>query len=236
MPPSIPHYIQASGMLDQPIRYKWNDKNPMSICGHGESKFSREVGKISRRGLAALAAGFAEWVAWRLKDHCDNRVLFEKIDAMWAAVIDWHYMHLPDVPERTLSSKDWQGPECGPVYVAFDLLDEVFDSVSRGMASSPYVGCLAQLVVHIAGKPKPFKDWYDQVLKRFVKLYPATKKDMVGPPVPREALDPSFDFKPSMAPEVLAKFLSSLDPKKNPFLRSPAEMREEGFEGTPYRL
>jgi hypothetical protein len=109
MPPSIPHYIQASGMLDQPIRYQWNDKNPMSICGHGESKFSREVGKISRRGLAALAAGFAEWVAWRLKDHCDNRVLFEKIDAMWAAVIDWHYMHLPDVPERTLSSRIGRG-------------------------------------------------------------------------------------------------------------------------------
>jgi hypothetical protein len=232
----IPGYIENARIIDQSPRYKWNDVDPMSICGHGESKFSREVGKISRRGLAALSAGFAEWVAWRLKNYCDDRVLFLKIEAMWLAVVDWRYMHLPDAPERKVFKKDWQGADRGPVYVAFKLLDEVFDSVSREQASSPYVGCLAQLVLHIIGKPKPFSDWYRLIVARFAKLYPATRKDMVGPPVPREALDPELDFKAAMTNELLAEFLGSLDYKNNRFLRSPKEMIEEGFEGTPYRL
>jgi hypothetical protein len=120
--------------------------------------------------------------------------------------------------------------------VAFKLLDEVYDSASRAQASSPYVGCLAKLVIHVLGKPKPFKDWCELTLRRLVKLSPAKKQDMAGPPVPREALDPEFDFEEEMTNELLAKFLQTLDYKQNPFLRSPEQMMQKGFEGIPYTL
>ncbi len=54
--------------------------------------------------------------------------------------------------------------------------------------------------------------------------------------MPREALDPDFDFKPEMAPALFGAFLKRLDYKANPFLRTPEEMRKLFFEGVPYEL
>ena len=57
-----------------------------------------------------------------------------------------------------------------------------------------------------------------------------------GLPVPRELLDPKMTVKPQTVGKLLERYLKGLDYKKNPCLRSPAEMRKAGFKGKPYTL
>jgi len=64
----------------------------------------------------------------------------------------------------------------------------------------------------------------------------AAGEERRGPFVAREALDPDFDYKPEVARKLMADFLRGVDYTKNPYLRSPKDMLEDGFEGTPYTL
>jgi hypothetical protein len=54
--------------------------------------------------------------------------------------------------------------------------------------------------------------------------------------VPREAFDPDANYQPEQRRELLSKFLSGLEPTKNPYLRCPEEMKAMGFAGTPYQV
>jgi hypothetical protein len=93
---------------------------------------------------------------------------------------------------------------------------------------------LAQLAIHIIAKSKPLKDWYESILKRFTSLYLATDDDLVGPPVPMEALNPDIKFDIGMTDDLLARFVKNLDYHQNPYLRTPKQMVESGFKGNPY--
>lgn len=85
------------------------------------------------------------------------------------------------------------------------------------------------------------KDWTAAILERIRTHWPMDPKildenERQGPPVPRAAFDPSVPYDPTMDEKLLREFLASLDPKENPYLRSPAEMKKAGFPGTPYQL
>ena len=54
--------------------------------------------------------------------------------------------------------------------------------------------------------------------------------------MPIEVFDPEFVWHPELAAELIDRFLGTLAPQRNPFLRTPAEMLDDGFRGTPYRL
>src|SRR5262249_50139405 len=118
------------------------------------------------------------------------------------------------------------------------LLYEVFWGVrnrSRGCTrEASYVAVLAR---HVLPATKPFDAWLKPILSRLAALYPGIGvPDSLGTPVPREALDPAFDFRPEQTTDLLRAFLARLDPAQNPFLRTPAEMAQAGFKGTPYKL
>jgi hypothetical protein len=131
---------------------------------------------------------------------------------------------------------DLGDPLCGPVYLALSLLDDVYHQASRAQAASPPAGCLGKLAQHILSKPKPFKDWTQAILDRLAKKFPAKRTDRDGRPIPREALDPDCKVDPKKADELLAAYLKQLDYQSNPFLRSPEEMIQGGFQGVPYTL
>lgn len=57
-----------------------------------------------------------------------------------------------------------------------------------------------------------------------------------GNALPPEVLDPGIDIDPARCWPLVERFLSQLDWTRNPFLRSPQEMRKIGFTGTPYTL
>lgn len=232
---TMPGYIKESGVVGAPVSYDWNDAFPESHFPEDE-RLGHRIAKTRRRGVVALSSGFAEWIAWRFRPLVDTAVLLSEIEAVWAGIVDWRYVRplatSPNAPARDA----WQGPERGPVRAAFRLLSQVVTFVKKSSYPADASSALSNLASYVMPDPKPFKEWRRFAVQRLAELYPTDMKDMLGPAIPREVLDPGIDYKPGMANALLASYLQSLDYEKNPFLRSPEEMMAEGFQGTPYIL
>jgi hypothetical protein len=183
----------------------------------------------------ALSAGSAEWVAARWPRLAEPALLPE-IEAMWAGIIDWRYMYPPVSSSIMPKGEDCQGPERGPICDAFLTLSNVIGRAQRSASTLAHCATLSQLAIHVLPDASGFKEWRRAVIERVTALYPRQKEDPIGPPIPREALDPNQQYQPEMAQELLARFLRGLDYRKNPLLRSPEDLRQQGFKGTPYAL
>jgi len=230
----MPKYIERSGVTGAEAQHKWDDDDP-GIFFLEDERLANRIAKASHRGVIALSAGFAEWIAWRSGKHCPEPVLLQEVEAVWAGIIDWRYVHPLGPAKAAPERKDWKGAGRGPVRSAFFLLSQIIALVKRGSYPAGASSALSKLALHIMPNPKPYKAWRQFAIERLASQYPFDPKEMQGPPVPREALDPDFDYKPEMARELLAKFLQGLNYMANPFLRSPEEMKSDGFEGIPYK-
>lgn len=226
----IPGYIQRANPAAAPIAYGWDDADPEFAYLAADERMEHRVAKTSFRGVMALAAGFAEWVAWRHADACHDLLLVHQIEAVWAAIVDFRYLAASKLPPQ----HDWHGPIRGSLWQAADLLRAVIRLTRSGQFAFPETVNVSQLALYVLPDPKPFKDWRRFVITRLAQLYPANLSAPLGVPVPREALDPDLKFDPAHADAFIDTFLRGLDPQKNPFLAAPADMVAAGFSGTPY--
>jgi hypothetical protein len=232
---TIPNYIEQANILESPVKHAWNDEDPQ-LFYLGDARLEHRIDKICQQGVVALSAGFAEWIAWRLSKYCNDPVLFYEIEAIWAGIIDWRYIRPLGNSRMAPDRKHWKGAERGPVYAAFYLLVGIVSRTKKGVCPLSESSFLSQLALHVIPDPKPYKNWRRFVIGRLTDMYPCDKDDELVASIPREALDPDFNYKPNMSNELLSAYLQSLNYEKNPFLRSPEEMMHEGFEGTPYVL
>lgn len=231
----IPKYIQQSGVVGATIRHKWDDEDPDRFYPEDE-RLESKMARVCDRGLVALSASTAEWLAWRLDGGNDNLILLQEIEAVRAGIIDWKYLR-----PLTQSAKapDWdrsQGPKLGPLCAAFYLLSAIVNVVKDGEPATPEAGSLSNLALHVMPNKEAFKAWRRSVITMLSNMYPEVEGVELGPPIPPEALDPDFNYQPNMAKELLSKYLSELDCKQNPFLASPEQMIGNGFKGKPYSL
>jgi hypothetical protein len=74
---------------------------------------------------------------------------------------------------------------------------------------------------HFYQAPDPLVDLYGQ----------AASKMIVAPQI----FDPVLNFDIGQAPQLADDFLRNVDYRSNPLLMSPQQMKQEGFEGVPYR-
>lgn len=232
----IPHYIGRLGIADTPILHKWDDQKPREHYLGNDAKLMHQFEKIATRGQIALSAGMAEWIAWRLGKHSRDETLFQVIQAVWASGVDWRYVGNLKTHRQKMKWEDWTGPVRGPLCATYHILQTICFDAPRGMAIEPWMVPLSNLAIYLLVDSKAFKAWRRSVLERLAKDHPPTKKSPDGVPVPREAIDPEFPYKPEMAGELVAKFLATLDFKANPYLQTPEEMKNAGFSGTPYKL
>jgi hypothetical protein len=229
---SIPEYIKAAGVDASPIRYEWKSSTRDDLLVDHPRLTDRMTG-ISYRGMLAFSLGSAEWVIWRLRPQLPDKIPFQVIEAAWAATIDWTYLKSLDVPDW---AEDLPATIGGPLELTFWLLQRAFVQARRSEPFWQSSASLSELALHVVDKPETFKEWRRFVIDRLTRLHPKSKENRLGTPVPREALDPGFDYDPAAAPELLARFLRTLDYTQNPYLSSPEEMIAEGFKGTPYSL
>lgn len=231
---TIPTYIDRAKVVGSPIRHAWSDADARSKF-MGDERLANRIRKICPRGVAALTAGFAEWVAWRLSKEVRDAVLLNYVEAYWAGIVDWRYMRLrKTVPKAPHLLKEWTGPVRGPVIKTCNDLDTVKAGVEQSMGAAVNATILSQLTLYVMPSKEPFMEWRRFAIDRLAKSYPVKKEGEIGPPIPREVLDPDVDYKPEMAKELIAAYLKRLDAKKNPFLKAPDEMKAEGFTGVPY--
>jgi hypothetical protein len=229
---SIPKYIEEAGVIGAPLTYKWEDDNHRNYWAPGVPALEYKIGKCAGRAVVTLSAGIAEWVAWRLSEFLEDNTLFDCIEAVYASVIDWRYFNPPSQPIK------WgKGPVRGPADVTRYLLVKAVDEASGDEDVAERAVALAKLVEHVLpDSVKSFRKWRNEAIARLRKIEPLDLDEPDGNPVPREVLDPNFEFKPEESAKLLAKFLKSLDYRKNAYLSSPEKMLKAGFKGTPYQL
>ncbi|MBZ4418139.1 hypothetical protein [Myxococcus sp. RHSTA-1-4] len=228
----VPAYLERSGVQDRNLRFSWDDNRYERAYTPLDKAARARLERLSQRAILAFAIACAEWLFHRFRPVSIPAFLDDYIEAAWAAVVDARYANYYLEPR----GDEWQGPDRKPLAVALMLLVDTIVRVEND--DHPDIGALslANLAAHVMTDPKPFQEWRERVMSRLERLYPLNPRDTRGEPVPREALDPDFDLQPEMAPVLVGSFLGRLDPKANPFLRTPEEMRNLFFEGVPYKL
>ncbi|MCL1917077.1 MAG: hypothetical protein FWG14_01990 [Peptococcaceae bacterium] len=109
---------------------------------------------------------------------------------------------------------------------------------------APIVG-IALLAEYITPKKEVFREWFTNVLRKASEAYPCSfdydKIDTKGkyddtndPPVFRDFFFGSEPYDEETARQNSRNFMQSVKGSNNPYLRSPEEMIELGFKGTPY--
>lgn len=228
-----PSYIQAADIVDQPIQHEWVEADEEMLI-IGNSRLEQRICSISNRGILALSLGSLEWVVWRLSRYLPDSVPFQIVEAAWASIIDWRYLKWQEPPVDEWEDLPWSVGE--PLTCAFNFLQEMLFEVEDEDGEPSNSSCLAELPLLLLNDPEPYKVWRRFVINRLSKTHPADPVNLLGAPVPREALDPACNYKLEGAHQLLAAYLQKLDPAENPYLCSPEEMIESGFENTPYSL
>lgn len=225
----IPKYIQDAAIQDALIRYTWDDWNVQSIYKVENDEFHKRMLGLSHRANFAFAVACGEWSAHRFDLVSDDQTPHQQLEAFWAGIIDPGYVIWSEHPDEY-----WPGPIRGALQLAIIFTLEAMDAAFGYKDPAQSAANAWHLAKHIMTDDKPFMHWKEHVVDRLELLYPLDETDPLGDVVPREAMDPDFDFRPEMTEKLVQAYLDRLTPGLNPVLRTPEQMIESGFKGTPY--
>jgi len=221
MAATIPSYIPAGRYGAAPIRHAWSDYDPFDVLGTIEDPVMDTLSRVSGRARVAFAIAAAEWVIARFGPaNPDPRPLLY-LEAQWARMIDLALGRLDEFPRER-----WEGRVRGPIGLARDTVTNCQYALVESGEGVFEAGLVALIARHVLPEQGPFSSWQAAALDRLeahypTGLYPVTRQDVWGPPVPRGILDPAIDLAAN-PPSALAKgFVAGLDFGANPFLNPP---------------
>jgi len=225
----IPEYISDARLQTVEIHYLWDEWNLENTVGTFDEDVYQQLKAMSLRAAFAVLLGAAEWVLYRLDPLLEDDTLpSQAIEAGWAQVVDPRYA----VPWNPF--EDWQGPIQGPVRRTCMLMADAADYLGQRVEVARPAAKVLKVAAHILPTTRSYKSWEGSALRRLRDLFPWTDRDPLGDPVPRQALDPNFDFQSHQLQEIVQTYLSQLDFNEHAFLSTPDQMLSWGFEGTPY--
>jgi hypothetical protein len=252
-----PNYIATSRIAEVALDLAWKGKDNHIGPIEG-TEMHAAFGRLTFFAAHAVALGAYEWAAYRLANYAENAVDLELIEAARAWQVDAKYLK-----EDPLEIGDMVERLGSPANEALSKLGEMTARTLRGAwRRTPHPGPsqfahIAYLTRHTMPKKQrqPFDDWLTLALQRAAALAPRPASPMpsyqdcnedrdtyaeaarpyLGVPLPPSALDPAASYSDAQRAALLDAFLERLDPARNRFLASAQEMREAGFEGTPYR-
>ncbi|WP_139357228.1 hypothetical protein [Leptospira alexanderi] len=248
----IPSYIQRSKILESSTSIVWKGSGMHFGPSEGTKPHS-VVDRLTVCGVTALGAAIQEWVLWRLHNKINIELYLYHIDAVQAWMIDYRYKDdeklKGSIPEdtkinsalgdavwmmRLISSDEyWEIPEPSYSAVSLKSIAKQLIQPEGKTAFTKWLSWAHDRILELAPTPKRFLKDPDEFESE--EEYHKAGRPYFGEPIPLEALNPDFDYKPQMRKKLLSDFLSRLDYKKNPFLRSPEMMKKLGFKGTPYQ-
>jgi hypothetical protein len=233
----VPAYVIQSGAADAPLKHGWNNDDWPTFYTERD-RLQPMLAKTTTAGAVAVALGCLEWVTWRMSPHAETAIVMQAIEAMWAGLIDRRYTRSLYSSPLALLRQDWLGPSRAPVYEVYWQMVAIQSPLQMNQPTSPEASCAIRLGRFVMPTKDPFETWWRTVLQRLVETHPSSEEgpNDIGLPIPRIALDPTITYTPQDDHQHLTAFLATLDPSSNPFLASPEEMIEAGFDGTPYQL
>jgi hypothetical protein len=236
-PSYIPQHISA-----REIRHEWNEWEARKYYAAVDEAVLEKLSKSTGRAIRGLTIASAEWIAFRFENLYDHplriQYLLDVFEAAWAANIDLAYCQYFET-----NDDDWRGAILGPSNLAVSIvMDSLFcaDEISNPAESPMW---MANLVQHVIDDKFLFRQWFDDCIERINKYYlkqesversPVVSNETAETPIARAFFDPLHAFRPDTMASLANAYLSTIDYQSNPFLRSPEELQELGFEGTPY--
>jgi hypothetical protein len=230
---ATPHYIQAANLQDKNVRYPWDDWNEEQALEPIDDEFLARLKNISQRAIIAFTAATAEWIVHRFAGLADLSLPIQFLEAAWAMIIELRYCGAT-WEGYTKESEGWAGPVRRPIAIGMNKVHYTFEAITEYDDPETSGASLTNLAQYVLTDPAPYLKWRERVMKRLETLYPLNRADKLGEAVPREALDPEFDFRLEQTERLVNQFLASLAYRSNPFLNSPDKMLKQGFKGTPY--
>ena len=236
-----------------PLSYDWSE----DVFGRflhtieGNTRMKKVLNTMGYKASIGFAASLLKLVAIRFDGHPELTEEFindmnKRVDSVFAAAIDPMYGRVlkyginPKAPT--------EGPIHGPCWAILTkimLLSNAYNKKSYYIHTDLVGPSL--LLEHISPDKKDFQRWFAETVKKASDTFPCRygydgSISLKGaydcsddPPVPREFFfDEDFQYTPETAKQKNNAFLQSLDYRINPYLRSPEEMLEAGFVGTPY--
>jgi hypothetical protein len=211
LPP--PSYVPLALLEKMPVSHRWNDWDPYSLLGTQDPTTQMRLARVSDRAQIAYAIGCAEWVTYRFQHLFDDLRPYEFLEASWACEMSSDFATPPQLAEE-----EWQGPIRAPIDLSLVTILNTFYTTEDG--SGEVDAAFAERIpLHVLTDHAPFLQWRDRVFDRFEKLFHRETNDLLGSPVPREAMDPDVPVSEEMLDKYVGQFFSQLGQTANPFLR-----------------
>lgn len=237
MPLSVPQYIQAAGINSSILHYEWDEWNVKKYYTTVDEELLERLSILSYRAKVAMTIASAEWVVARFDALSNDKTPRQYLEAAWAGNIDLRYARYIET-----NDDEWRGPVRGPLNMTISIVVDALFCKDESAEPAENPAWMCALAEHVIPAKEPFWHWRDRCLDRLQALYTARedKDDLfdedqaLGGIVPREVFDPEKDSEPDRSAQLANLYLQGLEVHANPFLRSPQELLEEGFEGVPY--
>jgi hypothetical protein len=236
-----PQYLESLVRRTNQIRYIWNEADLLQVYSLPEGL---DVKGLPWAGwVDAAICGFTiatlEWPIFRLTLLDPDQTSRDAVEAAWCANIDRRYAE-----GLEFSRREWTGPIRSPLLTCLNIMHEaLFECLEAGARPlhCPVIAC--GLVEHLCAESQSaFLAWREQIIDRLdhfyqapdplVDLYGQAASKMIVAP---QIFDPVLNFDIGQAPQLADDFLRNVDYRSNPLLMSPQQMKQEGFEGVPYR-
>ena len=226
---NFPTYITENEVQNQAVKYKWDSWKAHELIGPPNDDIISCLQTLSSRARYALMIGSAEWVIYRFAQLFEEKLPYYVVEAAWAQVIDFRYGFIEE-----FESEDWQGPVKGPLLRLMIWIQDCADYLDKNVDFSASVEEMYRLGYYVVENKDAYKTWFISSIERLHSYFPIKDNDVLGDPVPRVALDPNFVFNSEDIEPLINQYLRKLDPEKNWILNSAEDMKNEGFELTPY--
>ena len=234
------------GIIDAPVRYRWSNSIACRFEETVNSKLLHAVDLINYRSKMAIGALVSELIMWRFEGLTDIDDGMKKSEAAWACAIDPLYskdLNYCFTDDHYIHDKD---PVFGAIEIALSQLETIQKRYAQGgIYLTASVTILILVARHVFPKKTEFSSWLSDTLQHTENYFKRgmSEKDFYSlksydysheKPCFREFFEPDFVYTDENARDAINRFLQSLDPNENPYLRTPDEMKAVGFSGVPY--
>jgi hypothetical protein len=235
-----PTYIDEEIGVPQ-LDYIWDDTRTAEDFEHDGEWLLERLQGVYLTGQIALGIGIYEWIVWRFQPLSRDPEPVKLAEAAWCATVHPTYMYYTEFDRHR-----WMGPIRGPLWCAQTWLVPMALSDGNSIDECE-VDFLYSLAMHVLPTTNAFESWLEGCLKRLISMYEAPEEDIFtglfrdpiearGPLVVPQLLDLNAHFDPNNAKGYMSQLLAEAFSANNPFLRSPKEMLDAGFIGTPYKI